>query len=166
MAAILSRPQCVKSSPLPRTSAIWPSLSPCTIINPILLTYCPGQGAVTPGAVVHSAAHRAQLHPASVQLHGAPHHAAGFQWHDRGVGCPQPALCLQVRTGPLTLNVRGPSYLGLTRSISWLLMPWLLTSPGHQHPWYWLCRIGRFLSYLRKDFNHLCHANVAEWHEM
>ena len=36
----------------------------------------------------------------------------------------------------LTLNVRGPSYLGLTRSISWLLMPWLLTSPGHQQPWY------------------------------
>ena len=34
----------------------------------------------------------------------------------------------------LTLNVRGPSYLGLTRSISWLLMPWLLTSPGHQQP--------------------------------
>ena len=24
------------------------------------------------------------------------------------------------------------------RSISWLLMPWLLTSPGHQQPWYWL----------------------------
>ena len=42
----------------------------------------------------------------------------------------------------LTLNVRGPSYLGITRSISWLLMPWLLTSPGHQQPWYWLCRIG------------------------
>ena len=46
----------------------------------------------------------------------------------------------------LTLNVQGPSYLGLTRSISWLLMPWLITSPGHQLPWYWLCRIGRFLS--------------------
>ena len=42
------------------------------------------------------------------------------------------SICL-----PLTLNVRGPSYLGLTRSISWLLMPWLLTSPGHQQPWYW-----------------------------
>ena len=26
-------------------------------------------------------------------------------------------------------------------------MPWLLTSPGHQQPWYWLCRICRFLSY-------------------
>ena len=31
----------------------------------------------------------------------------------------------------LTLNVWGPSKLGLTRSISWLLMPWLLVSPGH-----------------------------------
>ena len=37
-------------------------------------------------------------------------------------------------TNPLTLNVRGPSYLGLNRSISWLLMPWLLTSPGHRQP--------------------------------
>ena len=41
----------------------------------------------------------------------------------------------------LTLNVWGLSYLGLTGSISWLLMPWLLVSPGHQQPWYWLCRI-------------------------
>ena len=35
----------------------------------------------------------------------------------------------------LTLNVRGPSYLGLTKSISWLLMPWLLTSPGPGLTW-------------------------------
>ena len=41
----------------------------------------------------------------------------------------------------LTLNVRGPSYLDLTWSISLLLMPWRLTSPGHQQPWYWLCKI-------------------------
>ena len=47
----------------------------------------------------------------------------------------------------LTLNVRGQSYLGLTRSISWLLMPWLLTWPGHQQPWYWLYRICRSFSY-------------------
>ena len=67
---------------------------------------------------------------------------------------------------PLTLNVRGPSYLGLTRSISWLLMPWLLTSPGHQQPWYWLHRICRSLSYLRKNFKYLCHINVEEWHKM
>ena len=49
----------------------------------------------------------------------------------------------------LTLNVRGTSYLGFTRSISWLLMPWVLTLPGHQQPWHWLYRIcswGRSLS--------------------
>ena len=39
----------------------------------------------------------------------------------------------------ITLNLHGPSYLDLIRSISWLLMPWLLTSPGYQQPWYWLC---------------------------
>ena len=60
----------------------------------------------------------------------------------------------------LTLNVRGLSYLGLTRSISWLLMLWLLTSPGHQQPWYWLCRICRSWSYLRKDFKYLCYISV------
>ena len=60
----------------------------------------------------------------------------------------------------LTLNMRGRSYLGLTRSISWLLMPWLLTSPGHQQSWYWLCRICKSWSYLRKDFKYLCHINV------
>ena len=66
----------------------------------------------------------------------------------------------------LTLNVWGSSYLGLIRSISWLLMPWLLTSPGRQQPWYWLCRIGRFLSCLRKDFNYLRRNNVEKWHKM
>ena len=66
----------------------------------------------------------------------------------------------------LTLNVRGPSYLGLTRSISWLLMPWLLASPGHQQPWYLLCKIGKSWSYTRKDFNYLWHVSVEEWHKM
>ena len=27
-------------------------------------------------------------------------------------------------------------------------------------------RTGKFLSYLRKDFNYLCHVNVEEWHKM
>ena len=66
----------------------------------------------------------------------------------------------------LTLNVRGPSYLGLTRSVSWLLMPWRRKEPGHQQPWYWLYRICRSLSYLRKDFKYLCPINVEEWHKM
>ena len=63
-------------------------------------------------------------------------------------------------------NVRGLSFLSFTMSISWLLMPWLLTSPGYQQPWYWLCRIARPQSYLRKDFNYLIHINVEEWHKM
>ena len=64
-----------------------------------------------------------------------------------------------------TFNMRGPSYLGLTRSISWLPMTWLVASSGHQQPWYWLCRIGRYVSYLRKDFNYLCHIFVEKWHK-
>ena len=60
----------------------------------------------------------------------------------------------------LTINVQGPSYLGLTRSISLLLMARLLTSPGHQQPWYWLRGICRSWSHLRKDFKYLCHINV------
>ena len=39
-------------------------------------------------------------------------------------------------------------------------MPWLLASPGHQHPWFWLCRMGKFLYYSRKDFNYLCHVSL------
>ena len=45
-------------------------------------------------------------------------------------------------------------------------MPWLLLLPGPQQPWCWLCRIGRSLSYLKRDFNYLCHVNVEEWHKM
>ena len=77
------------------------------------------------------------------------------------------ANILRIRGGDLsTLNVRRPSFLGLNRSISWLLMPWLLTLPGHQQLWYLPCRIGRLLSYLRKDFNNLRRINVVKWHKM
>ena len=43
-------------------------------------------------------------------------------------------------------------------------MPWLLTSPGHQQPWYWLCRIGRSLSYSRRNFKYMCLISVDEYH--
>ena len=32
---------------------------------------------------------------------------------------------------------------GNSRSIAWLLMPWLLASPGHQRPWHWLRTVDR-----------------------
>ena len=54
-------------------------------------------------------------------------------------------------------------YFGSTRSITWLLMPWLLTSPGHQQPWYWLCKMGRSFSSKRKNFNYLLHLIVEKW---
>ena len=41
----------------------------------------------------------------------------------------------------------GSNYSASTESISWLLMPWLLPSPGHQHLWCWLCGIRELLSY-------------------
>ena len=63
----------------------------------------------------------------------------------------------------LTLNMLGPSSSVLTRSISWLLMAWLIASPGHQHQWYRLCKIGRSLFSMRKDFYDLCHISMDEW---
>ena len=45
----------------------------------------------------------------------------------------------------LTLLVLKPEYY-LRRSIAWLLMPWLLVSPGHQQPYYWLHRRIKSLS--------------------
>ena len=64
------------------------------------------------------------------------------------------------------LNIQGLGYSGLTKLISWLLLPWLLASSGHQHPWYWLCRTVKLLSYMRKDVNYLCHVSQDEWYEL
>ena len=91
-------------------------------------------------AIVHSLQYCIEFECVPLRVdscyHGLPGHAVGRD------------QCLNKW---LTLNVRGPSYLGLTRSISWLLMPWLLKLSGHQQPWYWLYRICRSFSYLRKD---------------
>ena len=56
-----------------------------------------------------------------------------------------------------TFLVLTLEYCGRTMSIPWLLMPWLLMSPGHQQTWHWLCRVNGSLSSTRRDFNHLCH---------
>ena len=50
----------------------------------------------------------------------------------------------------LTLNVRGPNYLGLSRSISW----------------YWLCEISKSCSYTKKDFNYLWYVRMEEWQKI
>ena len=51
----------------------------------------------------------------------------------------------------------GSGYSSISREVSWLLMPWLLVTPCHQDPCYWLCKIGRSMSSMGKDLNYLCH---------
>ena len=64
------------------------------------------------------------------------------------------------------LTCGGITPVQRSQYMQWLLMAWLLVSPKHQHPWYWLCSIGKFLSYARKDFRSPCHVNVEKWHKM
>ena len=59
----------------------------------------------------------------------------------------------------LTLVVLGLEYSGRTRSMRWLLMPWLLSSPGHYQPPYSLYRS---LLSMGNNFNYLRHLNVEE----
>ena len=63
----------------------------------------------------------------------------------------------------LTLLVLKPECYWTTRSIPWLLMPWLLASPGHQHPWHCWYRIKGSLCSTMKDFKHLCPLSDEEW---
>ena len=62
----------------------------------------------------------------------------------------------------LILLVLKPEYLGITRSILWLLMPWFM-SPGDQQPWY---RLRRILVFTRKVFNCLLHPSVEKLWKM
>ena len=55
----------------------------------------------------------------------------------------------------LTLCVLKPEWFWMTRSISLLLMAWLLVSPGHQQLWYWLCWINISLTSIRNAFERL-----------
>ena len=45
-------------------------------------------------------------------------------------------------------------------------MPWLLLSPGHQQPWYWLHWINRSLSFTNKDCNYMHHLSVEKWQKI
>ena len=55
----------------------------------------------------------------------------------------------------LTLVVLKLEYSGRARSTPWLLMTWCLASPGHQQPWYWLCRINKSLPSMMKNFYYI-----------
>ena len=49
-------------------------------------------------------------------------------------------------------NVPFWCYSGSTRFTTWLRMSWwFLSSPGHQRPWHWPHKIGKFLQLLKNE---------------
>ena len=56
----------------------------------------------------------------------------------------------------LTPLVLKPEYSRKTMTLPWLLMPWLLVSPGHQLPCYWLSDMNRSVSPMQKYLNEVC----------
>ena len=59
----------------------------------------------------------------------------------------------------LYFNERGVLYFYLEGLASLLLMLWLLMSPGHLQPWYWLCRLTHWPL---KDLNKIL-GNQSKW---
>ena len=55
--------------------------------------------------------------------------------------------------------------VGIIRNVPWLLMPWLLGSPGHRHPRYCLCKINCSFASVSKGFKCLRHLHVWKWWE-
>ena len=62
--------------------------------------------------------------------------------------------------GHIYTLVWGPNYSASTQSASWLVDVLAFALPGHQHLWYWLCKIVKFLSCMDKSFNWPCHVSV------
>ena len=62
----------------------------------------------------------------------------------------------------LTFWLRRPEYSGRTGSKPWLLGHWLISSPGHQHPWYWPWRMVWSLSSIRTVYSDLDHLQDSD----
>ena len=67
-------------------------------------------------------------------------------------------------------NINNPSSRCWARDIpgeiTWLLSTWLLESPGHQQPWYRVCKLAGFLFLRRKYCNLLHHPSCEKWWKM
>ena len=50
-----------------------------------------------------------------------------------------------------------------TQYTAMMLMPWLLVSPCHQQPLYWLHRLNRSLSFMKQHFNYQHVLSVQKW---
>ena len=71
--------------------------------------------------------------------------------------------CMSPAGKDLTLLVQKLEYSGITMSRAWLLIPGLLVSPGHHHPWYLLWEMNRSTASRRKDFKYLHLLNIEKW---
>ena len=58
------------------------------------------------------------------------------------------------------VHVCNNTFHAETSSISWLMMPWLLLSPGHQQPWYWPWKVEELLSASKINGRNLCSTHV------
>ena len=81
-----------------------------------------------------------------------PIHVTGFCSVWDGTLFCEPSVIVSKK---LILMVLKLEYFGKGMTIAWLLMPCTHALPGHQQPWYWLCRINRSLSFMGKEFNYL-----------
>ena len=63
----------------------------------------------------------------------------------------------------ISLMLLITAYSGITRSMSWLLMPWLLVLSGHQQPWYWINTMQACLATLRNDLKNLNIVICEKW---
>ena len=64
----------------------------------------------------------------------------GQQWHS-SLRVWKENTCINIESQGINPIVLRLEYSRRHRSISWLLMPWLLVSPRHQQQWHWLCKI-------------------------
>ena len=62
------------------------------------------------------------------------------------------SIIIGVMLTPLVLTLK---YCGIYKSLPWLVMPWLLSLPGHQQLWCLLWRINGSSVFQGRDFNFL-----------
>ena len=76
--------------------------------------------------------------------------------HNETVDCVlRSVTSIVMETELLNLVVLRLEYSAKNLSISWLLLPWFLASPGHQKARYWQNRINESLPFIRVNFNNL-----------
>ena len=69
----------------------------------------------------------------------------------------------RIVTTILTLPVLTHTYIGITRTISWLHLTWPLGPMISHKPWNWLWKMNMSLTSTEMDFNNLCHLSVEKW---